>query len=117
MEEHIPVKMMTSHPQTDDHGSTVWNVGTSFNSKKKGFSYSVIKFHKSRPEETGMRTLNRKDTFLSMVIENAEIISSMLCYHKSIPSYYHSIGLTTDHVVVVGDTKAVVEGRAALVQT
>ena len=37
----------------------------------------------------------------TMMIENAEIIASIPCRHKSSPSYYHSFGLTEDYIIFV----------------
>ena len=64
LEEHVPVKLTTSHPVVEEGGDTVWNVGTSVD-EKGGYSYSVIKFHKDRPGVTG-----------TMMIEDARVRES-----------------------------------------
>ena len=61
LEEHIPVKITTSHPVAEEGGATVWNVGSSAD-EKGDYSYSVIKFHRSRPGVTG-----------TMMIEDAQV--------------------------------------------
>ena len=67
LEEHVPVKLTTSHPVVEDGGDTVWNVGTSVD-EKGGHSYSVIKFHKDRPGVTG-----------TMMIEDAQVSLQFFC--------------------------------------
>lgn len=54
VEEYVPVKLMTSHPQIDDQG-TVWNIGTAFESKK-GYAYTILKFEKTIPDWSGQET-------------------------------------------------------------
>ena len=71
LEEHVPVKLTTSHPLVEDGGDTVWNVGTSVDPEKGGYSYSVVRFRRDRPGVTG-----------TMMIEDAQVTHlerSFLC--------------------------------------
>ena len=68
LEEHVPVKLTTSHPLVEDGGDTVWNVGTSVDPEGKGgYSYSVVRFRRDRPGVTG-----------TMMIEDAQV--RLKCY-------------------------------------
>ena len=63
LEEHVPVKLTTSHPLVEDGGDTVWNVGTSVDPEGRGgYSYSVVRFRRDRPGVTG-----------TMMIEDAQV--------------------------------------------
>jgi carotenoid cleavage dioxygenase-like enzyme len=36
-----------------------------------------------------------------MIIENAQIVSTIPCRHKNSPAFFHSFGLTEDYVVFI----------------
>jgi hypothetical protein len=76
VEEHIPVKLTTSHPQIDEDG-TIWNIGTSYE-PKKGYSYSVIKYQKRNPDWTGRRSCkNAKCQHpVGILLDNASLVLS-----------------------------------------
>ena len=82
LEEHVPVKLTTSHPVVEEGGDTVWNVGTSVD-EKGGYSYSVIKFHKDRPGVTG-----------TMMIEDAQV----RVFSQRLHFFWKSVSVRVSHV-------------------
>ena len=86
LEEHVPVKLTTSHPLVEDGGDTVWNVGTSVDPEGKGgYSYSVVRFRRDRPGVTG--TMMIEDAQVRQLVVGHHVEVSCLC-SKTVGSTY-----------------------------
>ena len=108
IEEFLPsIKMTSAHPHKDrEKKDIIWNIGTA-SDPKKGYSYAVIKYEKENPDWTGKPLIlaaNKSNISIflgTMILENANIVTSIPCRHKHSPSFYHSFGMTRDYIVFV----------------
>ena len=109
----------TAHPHVEADG-TVFNMGNSFQGKK-GPHYNIIKFPPAKEVDGkyGLMILIESLIFKSKYttlshstlfclkgtkvssFEQAEIVASIPCQWKGMPSYYHSFGIAENYFIFI----------------